>query len=243
VYQRGHYLKPLHAHLSGVVFTASGDSVIVEVAQFTNGKRSGTWYKLDKHEHVTAVFEYPQDGSEWVYRYDKNGRLDEYCRMIEYHDEYFYRIFGGGAYGTCWSFDSLRQVRHRTHEDTTGYFERVHYYPNGQPAERTSHDRTSGRLEQWCPTGKRVGLMTTSAISETEMAMFGTFILWSVMDHAYYAIDRTKGRWKLRELPNGRWRSYSDQEYVARDAQLKLQRIEYNDPDRPVALPCSLRKR
>lgn len=244
VYDRGYRLKPAYADLSGIVYSARGDSSITEVAQFTNGKRSGTWYMLDLGESVTEVYEYPSIDSERIYRYDEHGRLAEYCAMMGHQDDLFDRIFGGGGLGTCWSFDPIGRVMHKNHQDTTGYFETVQYYPSGQPAERKSHDRSSSRIEQWCPKGKRVGyLETTNDTGTAHPRMQGTLILWSVMDYAYYAVKRTKYHRKLKKLPMGRWRSYTDKEYFGTEANLKLGWVEFNDPERPAELPCSLPRR
>jgi len=244
VYQRGHRFKPSYVDLSGILYSTRGDSSIAEVAQFTNGKRSGTWYVLDVRERVTEVYEYAEVDSERIYRYDEQGRLEEHCSMMGHADDSFDRIFGGGGLGTCWSFDSIGRVTHKILEDTTGYFETVQYYPNGQPAQRKSHDRSSSRIEQWCPKGKRIAFAKTEKDSvAAEPRMQGTLILWSVMDYAYYAVKRTKDHCKLKKLPMGRWRSYTDKEYLGTEANLKLGWVEFIDQQRPAELPCSLRRR
>lgn len=244
VYQSGHRLKPSYGNLSGIVYSTSRDSSIAEVAQFTNGKRSGTWYVLDVRERVTEVYEYAEIDSERIYRYDEQGRLEEHCFMMGHQDDSFDRIFGGSGLGTCWSFDSIGRVTHKNSQDTTGYFEIVQYYPNGQSAQRKSHDRSSSRIEQWCPKGKRIGFSENVKDGVTgEPRMQGTLILWSVMDYACYAVTRNTDHWELKKLPKGRSRSYADEEYLEIESRLKLGWIEFNDPERPAELPCSWPKR
>lgn len=63
------------------------------------------------------------------------------------------------------------------------------------------------------------------------------------MDYAYYAVKRTKDNCKLKKLPMGRWRSYTDKEYLGTEANLKLGWGEFIDQQRPAELPCSLRRR
>jgi YD repeat-containing protein len=241
VYQYGQRLKIAHTALSGTVLSMYGDSTLHTVSQYTNGRHSGTWYALDALGHVTEIIEYTPDNTRHSYWYDPQGRLTYSCTTTNCADDSFDRVFGGGCPGTCWNVDSARHVTHMLREDTTGYSETVEYYPNGQPAQRKSHDLSSTRIEQWCPKGKRIGFVENVQDSATaELRMEGTIILWSVRDYAYYACKRTKTNWQLKELQKGRLRTYTEEEYAARESELNLKWIVFNDPKRPAVLPCSL---
>lgn len=240
----GQRLKAAYATLSGTVLSMRSDSVIHTISHFSNGRRSGWWYTLDVEERVTEATEYALDTTRQCFWYDEQGRLTYYCATKTCADDTFDRIFGGGCPGTCWTLDSARHVTHMPFEDTTGYFETVEYYPNGQAAQRNSHDRSTGRIEQWCPKGKRIGMVETVKDSATaEPRLQGTLIEWSVMEYAYYATTITKDHWKLKKLPKGRWRSYTDKEYHELEVELDLRQIKFNDPKRQAVLPCSLRRR
>lgn len=237
----GSGLKPEYANLTGVVYHTHGDSTVASVGPYTQGRRSGAWYTLDARERVTQVVDYFPDSTQWTYWYDELGRLTEFCHGQYYAEDTFDRIFGGGGPGRCWVLDTEQRLVQSYGTDTNNGFERCWYYPDGRLAARDAASNRTSIHEQWCPSGKRIGfLQVVSDGSSSVISMDGRLVLWSVADQAYYLQAVKGGRYKLRKLPWGRWHSYDEQTLRKRDEELRLQYVVYDDPERPVHLPCHL---
>lgn len=237
----GTHLKPAYADLSGVVYSTHGDSTLASVRHYSRGRRSGTWYTLDAHERVTEVVDYFPDSSQRTYWYDEQGLLKQFCHMITRADDAFDRIFGGGCPGQCWVLDKEQRLVQSYGTDTSGLFAHSWYYQDGRLAARTTSTEGTSIREQWCPSGKRIGfLQVKSNGSSSVISMDGRGVQWSVADHAYYLHALRDGKHKLRKLPWGRWHRYDEQMMRERDRELRLQDVVYNDPERPVRLPCHL---
>lgn len=236
-------LKPGHARLSGIVISTRGDSILSSIMHYCEGRRCGTWFEFDSGERVQEIRAYAPDSTQEVFRYDQGGHLAEYCSLRVWPDDAFDRIFGGGGSGLCWSFDSRARITYyhdsRSAEEQT----MIHYYPNGQMADRRWHARNDSRLEQWCPNGKRIGSIEVRSDGNGKVIhRRGQYIQWSVADYSYYLVREENNRFSLRRVPGGRWRGYSEAEYKAIDKQLRLRNVIFSDPERPAELPCRLRK-
>lgn len=237
----GSRLKPEYANLTGVVYSTHSDSTVASVRPYTQGRRSGTWYALDALGRVTEVVDHFPDSSRRTYWYDELGRLSEFCHMIKCADDAFERIFGGGGPGHCWVLDKELRLVQSYGTDTSGRLVRTWYYPTGQLAARIVSNDSAYTSEQWCPSGKRIARLSLSSSGQPpEIVAEGTRVLWSVADQAYYLQAVRGGRHKLRKLPWGRWHSYDEQTFRKRDEELRLQDVVYDDPERPVHLPCHL---
>ncbi len=236
-------LKPGHARLSGIVIRTRGDSILSSIMQYCEGRRCGTEFEFDSRERVQEIRVYAPDSTQEVFRYHPRGHLAEYCTLRGWPDRAFDRIFGGGGSGQCWSFDSLARTTYyhdaRSVEEQT----MIHYYPNGQMAERRWHARSDEHFEQWCPRGKRVGSIEMRTDGNGKVVhRRGKYIQWCVAEYTYYLVRVKHDRFGLRRVPGGRWRGYSEAEYKAIDKELRLRHVVFNDPERPAELPCRLRK-
>lgn len=241
VFTGSHRLKPAYEKLSGIVFRMHGDTTLASLEQYAAGRRSGTWYTLDLHERVTELTEYAPDTTHRSYWYDEHGRLTYYCAMDGCPDDICDRIFGGWCPGSCWSFDPLGRVTYFIDTPTAEEQTIIHYYPNGQMAERRWHSRAEGRIEQWCPRGERIAHCSIVADRKTGTSVRrGTLIQWSIADHSYYLVRLKNERTSLRRIPGGRWRTYAPAEYAAVDKRSRLRNVIFGDPERPAELPCGL---
>lgn len=237
------HLKKAYARLSGIVIRTRGDSALSSIMQYCEGRRCGTEFKFDSGERVEEIRVYALDSTQEVFRYDSSGHLEEYCLLRGWPDDAFDRIFGGGGSGQCWSFDSLARITYYHDSRSVEEQTMIHYYPNGQMAERRWHSRNDRHFEQWCPRGKRVGSLEFRSDGNGKVIHHGGhYIQWSVADYSYYLARLKNNRFSLRRLPGGRWRSYSEAEYKASEKELRLQHVNFSDPERPAELPCGLRK-
>lgn len=237
----GSRLKPAYADITGVVYSTHGDSTLASVGSYTQGRRSGAWYTLDARERVAQVVDYFPDSSQLTYWYDELGRLTEFCHGQYFAEDTFDRIFGGGGPGQCWVLDKEQRLVQSYGTDPQDRLVRTWYYPTGQLAARIISNDTAYTSEQWCPSGKRIGfLKVVSDGASSVINMDGRLVLWSVADQAYYLQAVRGGRHKLRKLPWGRWRRYGEREALERQKELRLQDVTYDDPERPVHLPCHL---
>ncbi len=168
---------------TGVLYTTRGDSALASVEEYQDGCPVGSWYSLDAMEQVTEVTDYAWDDTHRSYWYDAHGRLTYYCAMNTSTPAGFDRIFGGNTPGACWAFDSLGVLTYHQEYRETGEQTMIHYYPNGRMAERRWHSDTEGTVEQWCPTGKRIGYcrMARGEQSETPVVQ-GHVVLWSTAE-------------------------------------------------------------
>ncbi|MBK8228286.1 MAG: hypothetical protein IPK70_14075 [Flavobacteriales bacterium] len=232
-------LKPAHARLSGIVIRTHGDSTYSAIMQYSEGRRCGTWFEFEPTERVEEIRVYAPDSTQEVFRYDPHGHLEEYCLLRGWPDDAFDRIFGGGGSGQCWSFDSLARITYYLDSRSVEEQTMIHYYPNGQMAERRWHSRNDRHFEQWCPSGKRVGSIEVRSDGNGKVIYRqGHGIEWSVAEYSYYHIRMKNDRFGLRRLPGGRWRSYDEAEFHAIATELRLRRVVFNDPERPAELPC-----
>ncbi len=237
-----HRLKHEYVGLSGIVVSLRGDTTLASIAQYNEGRRSGTWYTLDGPERVTEVVEYASNNSHRSYWYDNEGLLSYYCEMTKCHDDTFDRIFGGWCPGTCWSLDSDKHVTYKIEQTSPDDQSRTWYYPNGQKAERTAHGRSTGIVEQWCPRGKRVGYMTIVSDSAHNAIRKGSLLMWSKSEYSYFIYRANGDVHMLRALHQLRWQRFTEKEYSDRDKELQLEGIVFDDPKRPVSLPCAVRR-
>ena len=235
-------LKREHRQLTGVVVSLRMDSTLHIVQQYQDGRRSGKWYTLDIIGQVSELVDYDPDGFHRTYRYGASGALKEYCQMYGCKDDVFDRIFGGWCPGTCTAYDTLRRVTSTRTVHPDGSQIETSYYPDGQMAHRRDLGSiATNYIEQWCPSGKRVGQWRILRDSKgLEPQIRGTAVMWSGSEGCYYLVKSYGRGSKLRSIPEGKWSICTAKQSKEVWSKLKLDEVDIHDAEQPRALPCDL---